>query len=478
MISPLQRIMIPGLRGHFNTFLDDESQYNVLQTSRHLRNAIVQELSSTAFARLKHCHQLMLNPGHTLTVDSQQRLMAVPLRTFLESGGCCRRLLNRIQYYTGYHNYRMHKAIARTNQQLQNTMQQIVTTCRELQSAPYVNLNQINQYYLSIHPIKAASRYLLLCSNLQSQALTIAIAQRFCLLKCILSIFQAIFSRLISRIRITHCHHMAEAAQEAVRKGCSQVHDFRGYPIGRTTVIKRNGAKTAITVYAQIEYQSKKFMRGFYFTLATQYNIYGNFRVKRYGFNSSSRVQTDEERMPFIPIQRSSRGIHFSDSFMYELNGNIEIANQNWLKMMQIAVEILGRENQNTLTFNVGNNRDYEIFAAGGCSFGLSRSVKMKSLKEAREKGFLFTPHVHSSYSGAKACLYKAPSGTHPDTIYFTDSQHKEPAQVMFTLDNSSMTWEQRIAQEGRILGGTGPVLPALVCLDEIESKEKEATRV
>lgn len=448
-----------GLRDHFNGFLDHRSHHALFNTSRGTRTTLNASTYSKSSERFRAWHGLLQGHHHILDLDQNRELIVIPLQDVLNRGGFFRRLLNRVVYYSGYHNRRMQQAIIRSDNALQQAMEKIAKECKVLQSAPFVSMRVIKQYCLTIDSLRRSLRYLQLISDVQKETLRHRTQQRCCLLQIALKILQA-FCSCIRPISYSHTHSHAQAVEllYGVLYGYTTPHHAFGYPIGSTTVVQRRATGEAVmplTIYA-------KFERSLYpsldILLTHSTDRLALFTVRNTDFRSTEGPE------------RITRQLHIDVYNAQEIEGDLERGDhQIWCKIIQIAIELFGREEHTVLSITTMKRNqparienESAVFAAAGFSFqndtsDRHRALLLTQVEEARKKQRLF-PVADQSTFVHLAFLYKGKTTT--PTRFFTRLDAPAPAAVQLELDRHFSTWEEYIKRQGAILGDTGALLP------------------
>lgn len=481
---------IPGFRDHFHEFLDPRSSHALFNTSRGIREALKVSAFSKSTDRFRALHGLLQGHHHILDLDQNGEISVIPLKEFFNRRGCFRKLLNRVVYYSGYHNYRMHQALERSDAFLRMKMQETNAECEKLQNASFVDLNLIRRNYKLISSLKVASRYLQLISGLQETILSHATQQCCRVVRAIFAALQARFLVRIARQPIVYCHLQAEDIKKSILEGYkTSVYDSpSGYPIGSTIVEEReDGRKVPLqaTVYMNLFPPPRP---GAFISLInrTTNKSYGCFTIERNFLkkelasghedptvrtNPRRRVSLLEEGNRSNPWQEEHRGALVREdprelfvwNFFWDDRHGERRDHQIMRRLIQVAVELFNRENLTTRRLSIeSRDRMAPQLVSKGFSLisreGRTRDTLLEAIRAARREGDLYPRMVGER---EEAFLYRdtrgGKVGDHP-TQFFTSPTI--PAQVQFNSDNEEvLTLEQYIEKEGVIFSESGDIL-------------------
>lgn len=496
-----------GFQDRFLSFTDTKSVhclYNVSRTSRSALDASAYSKSPdrflawkglirgnqdqpdlpdsyTAFRRL-----FSGSRNYTITIQPNKKLTLTLLKTFLNQGGACERFINHLRYYSGYHNYLLHRALHTEIPKIDQEIQQIVEECRILQTAPFVRPDVIKQKLERISFLERRSFDItgivwMLNSELRARTRR-CIETLVKVLQIIVSFSQTFFARRKRIYPIAPLNATAvEQSRTTVKEGKKIQEDGVGYPIGSTTVIDSNNpeaSKTLIVYAKSTERDSLYGLRNFtQICFADDSKCWGTFFVDRQGISKNGEI-IFENKLSNTPTIKSTRSIEWSFKLEALRKDFTQSGLHFWQKITQLMTEIFSREKEVKL---VTYNARASLWATAGYGWQDMDEERFFFSKDAISKEKLLPGF--DTITSERLLPYKV------DALYRDFSLHKRqgnsdfetrflrspsgsPAEVLFSLDGTSLTWEQYIEQEGPILKGPGPVLPHIMYLDVPEEKE------
>lgn len=453
-----------GLDSMLDSYLTPKNRDALARVNRVCQGAIEKKETWEQLMTRSHLRFLTADPTGNLSLTDKKSL--------LEKETGWEGFKQKIRYYSGYHDSKVHQAVLKREGEIKTRMDAIKAECEAMQELEFVNIDEVKKRYDEIEKLETESKMLENCLKLQKNTLAYLTHKTRCLARIIYSFVQCIFNCFSSKPVIKHSHKEALEARKCILYGKKLFFlEYPnspvplGYPIGSTKLAeadeKNVNSNTAIEVYTKhlVYHDPFKVRKGVNINLVKDNRIVASCTVYRRAKVPDDWLPLHEDNIKGRPLPKTGRELYI------ETHGSPDTSsgdNPAWRKMIQVAVELLMREDVCKVKVQTVRNES-ELWVAGGFDLDCSdtRVRLMGHVLKAHAAGMVISTQYRDDGS-REARLYKTEQEVKVQNsktrLVLGDGQ--TGATVSFDVSGKLSTWEEIWEKEGRILKGAGPVLP------------------